>query len=190
MWDEKQFFDDFVKESEQKQPSSEFIDKMKNLSKEPQQAGKAKKPATPKVVIGVLSAAAVVGILFLAGGQKDNQEMLFPKDNIYADKEEDSGIIQGDLTEVLDENLLLLKKVLADTQVLIKEEAGMELAMDEREELLQQLDGAKAVKVSMQELGEKEKETYYVEGEEQICFSIVEGEYLVIQDKQVVYLLK
>ena len=32
MWDENQFFDDFVRESNQIQPSAEFVNKMKNLS--------------------------------------------------------------------------------------------------------------------------------------------------------------
>lgn len=181
MWDEKQFFDDFVKESEQIQPSAEFVNKMKNLSKEPQQAGVKKKSATPKVITGVLAAAAVVGIIIMTGVEQKPKEMTFPKDNVYADKEE-SHIIQGDLSEVWDENRLLLENALADDKVLVKDEEGRELTIEEREVLLARIANAEVTDISSEKFDGKEAVIYYVEGEEEIRFSIIEEEYLIIEE--------
>ena len=43
MWDEKQFFNDFIKESDEVQPSAEFVNKMKNLSEQSLQIDEKRK---------------------------------------------------------------------------------------------------------------------------------------------------
>ena len=107
MWDEKQFFNDFIKESDEVQPSAEFVNKMKNLSEQSLQIDEKRKMKAPKVITGVLAAAAVMGILFMTGLGQGKEEMILEESQIYAEKEENSNTMEGSLSDIFSDKKLL-----------------------------------------------------------------------------------
>lgn len=188
MWDEKQFFDDFIKESDQIQPSAEFVNKMKNLSEQSLQTDAKKQIKNTKVITGVLAAAAVVGILFMTGLGQGKREIMIQEDQIYAEKESTSDAMEGSLSDIFSDSKLLLENALIGEDVLLKNEQGKEVTSEEKEALLQQIINAEATDILLEDLEGKEAVSYYVEGEIQMGFSIIEEGYLVIQED--VYLIQ
>lgn len=181
MWDEKQFFDDFVRESNQIQPSAEFVHQMKNLSEQSLQAHK-KETTSFKVMTGVLAAAAVVGILFMTGRGQEKRELLVQDDGIYAEKEDGSDAVEGSVSGVFSENKLLLENALTQGNVTVKDAQGEEVTVEEREILLEQIRNAEETELLLEDLKGKEITIYSVEGDIQLCFWIVGETHLVIQD--------
>lgn len=183
MWDEKQFFNDFIKESDEVQPSAEFVNKMKNLSEQSLQIDEKRKMKAPKVITGVLAAAAVVGILFMTGLGQGKEEMILEESQIYAEKEENSNTMEGSLSDIFSDKKLLLEDALTEGNVSVKDAQGKELTIEEKEVLLEQIIHAEETEISFQSLDDKKEVFYDVEGDLKIRFSIIEGEYLVIQEK-------
>lgn len=182
MWDENQFFDDFVRESNQIQPSAEFVNKMKNLSVQSLETDRKKKSTNLKVMTGVLAAAAVVGILFIAGQGQDKRELILEDDKIYAEKEDHSNAMEGSVYDIFDDKKLLLENALTEWNVTVKDAQGEEVTAEEREVLLEQIINAEETELSVEDLEETEVTVYELEGEIQVRICIMGDEYLVIND--------
>ena len=181
MWDEKQFFDDFIRESDQIQPSAEFVNRMKNLSEKSLKSDVKKQVKAPKVFTGVLAATAVVGILVMAGLGQNKRELIMEDDSIYAEKEEETDAMEGSLTDILIDSKSLLENALTNKDTTVKDGNGKELTSEEKDDLLEQIKKAEETDLSVEDLEDKEAVVFEVEGEVQICFSMIEEEYLVIQ---------
>ena len=188
MWDENQFFNDFVRESNQIQPSAEFVNKMKNLSEQSLETDWKKKSTNLKVMTGVLAAAAVVGIMFIAGQGQDKRVLILEEDAIYVEKEDHSNAMEGNVYDIFDDKKLLLENALTDRNVTVKDAQGEEVTAEEREVLLEQIMNAEETELSVEELEETEATVYEVEGEIQVRICIMGDEYLVIND--MVYQIK
>ena len=182
MWDEKQFFDDFIRESDQIQPSAEFVNKMKNLSEQSLETDWKKKSTNPKVMTGVLAAAAVVGIMFIAGQGQDKRVLILEEDAIYAEKEDHSNAMEGSVYDIFDDKKLLLENALTEWNVTVKDAQGEEVTAEEREVLLEQIINAEETELSVEDLEETEVTVYELEGEIQVRICIMGDEYLVIND--------
>ena len=182
MWDEKQFFDDFIRESDQIQPSAEFVNRMKNLSEKSLKSDVKKQVKAPKVFTGVLAAAAVVGILVMAGLGQNKRELIMEEDQIFAEKEDETDAMEGNLSDVFDESKSLLENALTNKDTIVKDGNGKELTSEEKDILLEQMKQAEKTDLSVEDLEDKETVVFEVEGDAQIHFSIVENEYLIIQN--------
>lgn len=182
MWDEKQFFDDFVRESNQIQPSAEFVNKMRTLSEKSLKTDLKKKSTNLKVITGVLAAAAVVGILFIVGEGPGKRELILLDDTMYAEKEEAHSVTEGNVYDIFDDKKLLLENALTEGTVTVKDAQGEEVTAEEREILLEQIVNAEETELSVEDLEQMEATVYDVEGKMQVRISIMGDKYLVIQD--------
>ena len=196
MWDEKKFFDDFVKESEKVKPDNEFVEQLKNMVNE-ENVGAIKKRNQTFFMRG--SMVAVAAILCLSVGtivwkgfddnknsEKDIKQESSVSVHAGGNSEIQSGIIGSNVLE-LEEVIVMIE----EDKVEIKDEAGEIISYDNREKLLGQLNKAKKVENAENiEMNDNDYAVYTCEGEEIFEIKIYSGKYILIGDSDTVYQIK
>lgn len=169
MWDEKKFFEDFVKESDKVKADEAFVQELKEL-----EHGKIKRFPYVKYAASVAAAAACVGIGIFAfhsgqAGIQGNPSAI----------EENVGIMAGADTEKIESGSIGVGKKDTGTQVneelkkrstVVTDSEGNELSGEQRAELIQLLEEA----VFVEDEIEGEYRQYDCEGDKAFEIRIIE----------------
>lgn len=191
MWNEKKFFQDFVKESEEVKPDEKFVRQLKQMTNKNEIEKFYKRKRQVRMVrYGTL--AAFFLLCFVIGGiawnarddmkEKGNDET----DGYTADAhagnknyEMQSGIIgeESDLETVI--------AIVNDETVILEDEAGEEISSGERILLLKLLNKAQKTDEA---IDLKEEYTSYIcKGEKEIEIKVYNSEFIVIGDTDIVF---
>lgn len=176
MWDEKQFFEDFAKESDNIKPSDEFVDRLKKLDKKP--SGKI------RVIYRVAAVAASVVLLVAAG---IGIFVISRPDNQKPGKEPVTVPIHlgNDETTTTDENLEInqstLVSLIEDKDVIIVDGDNKSITSSEREELGRMLLNAASTDTISGLIGENRE--YVIKADKDIVIKIYFDEYILVNGK-------
>lgn len=180
MWDEKKFFEDFVKESDEIKPDKVFVQRMKQLEKE---ECKKKNPVIRYAAVAAVFVCVISGAAVWKNAGKEAEIPLNRIDQnieVQAGKNElsiQSGSIGKKPNESFSEMLLSIEK---ENTVIVDEE-GNELSQREKSELLERLKKAKLID---EEIDEAYK-YYFCQGEKNFELKVYEeqdGETKVFVD--------
>ena len=185
MWDEKKFFDDFVKESEKVKPDNEFVEQLKNMVNE-ENVGAIKKRNQTFFMRG--SMVAVAAILCLSVGTIVWKGFDDNKNSEKDIKQESSVSVHAGGNSEIQSGIIVM---IEEDKVEIKDEAGEIISYDNREKLLGQLNKAKKVENAENiEMNDNDYAVYTCEGEEIFEIKIYSGKYILIGDSDTVYQIK
>lgn len=171
MWDEKKFFEDFVKESDKVKADASFVQELKEL-----EHGKVRRFPYVKYAASIAAAAACVGIGIFAfhSGQAGNQG----NPSVI---EQNVGIMAGTDTEKMESGSIGVGKTDTSAQVrgelekkstVVTDSEGNELSEKQRAELIQLLEKA----VFAEDEIEGEYEQYDCEGDRSFEIRIIEND--------------
>lgn len=150
MWDEKKFFEDFVKESEKVKPEEEFIQKLKKL--EPKEKKNrfryAKYTAAAAAVLLCLGIGTLVFREVGTATQKPEDQII---NNIDIQAALDGEQIQsGSIGKGKKDSLSDIISSMQQQNIIITDSSGKELSEEEKERLLKQLEDAETVSKNTQ----------------------------------------
>lgn len=190
MWDEKKFFEDFVKESEEIQPDKDFVERMVLLTDEKKTRKivplkKAGKRLT--TVAAILIFICIAGAGFLALNNGNSSEISKPQ--IRAGKKEtanNSNQKSGSIEDIFSTNLKDIQSMLKDSTISVTNETGNSITDEERKKICSMLDGAE--KADRLPENYENMVFYTLKGDADVTIEIIDDTYLVI-DSNNVYLL-
>ena len=170
MWDEKKFFEDFVKESEKIKPEEEFIQKMKHLEER-----KVKRFSVTHYAAVAAALVCVIGGAVLWKNSRvdlgNSKYSIEESVEIQAGKSEwniQSGKISNGQNETYSEVLSFIER--DDTRIL--DENDRELSQTEKTELIEQLKDAEPIE---EEIDGTYKQ-YSCPGEKTFSLKVYEGQ--------------
>lgn len=191
MWNEKKFFQDFVKESEKIQPDKEFVQQLKEMTRQHEIKNKEKRKRQIWMVKYAVTAVAFL-ICFVGGGiawsfynntghDVSSEESSYTIDAHAGNKNHE--IQSGSFGEETD-----LEKVISlvnNNNIIIEDENGEKVSEGKREQLLKLLNQAEKSNDTI--ALETEYTSYFCIGEEKIEIKIYNSEYIVIGNSDIVY---
>lgn len=191
MWDEKKFFEDFVKESENKKLNEEFTNQLKDIMKEEKVSNIVKRNSFMRysVVVMVAVICIVLGTISWSGLGKNSKVSSQSKEeskiDVHAEKNSE---IQSGIIGYNSNDLEMAITMVEDEEVYITDARGENISTEERSNLLGKLNEAKIVKNSKGiELTEEKSVKYICKGEETLEIIVYNDEYIVIGDSDVLY---
>lgn len=145
MWDEKEFFEDFVKESEKIKPEEEFIRKLKNLEQKKQRKKfpYARYTAAAAMILICFGIGAFTFRKFGFTAPKSNSGLEYNVD-LKAESGEEQ-IHSGNIGTGSHNDLSQALAQLEEPDMVITNQKGEELSEEEREGLLERLKEARLI---------------------------------------------
>lgn len=182
MWDDKKFFEDFVRESKEIKPDADFVEKIVEMTK----TEKNEKIISLSTISKVAATAAAIFILVTVSGigfrqqnNRDNSDITKPSLQAAGSETTSQGKGQaGKIEEIVDDKLITVKAMLKDDECQIKDDSENEISEEEREELLSKIEQAEKLDELPENAGEVV--SYTLIGETMISVQIVDDEYLII----------
>lgn len=182
MWDEKQFFEDFVKESDKISPDEEFVAGLKKLDSE-EKLAEIRRKNSSRIILKCASVAAAIVICAVAGiliyrlnrpdGNKGGEKVTLP---VHAGQE--STTASNEEESLSSESIC---KLVMDDDIEIIDGDGNAISSDTRKELEAMLEKAVVTDSITGLFGENTK--YIIKGEEEITIQIYFGQYILINGR-------
>lgn len=170
MWDEKKFFEDFVKESEKIKPEEEFIRKMKHLEDK-----KVKRFSVTRYAAVAAALVCVIGGAMIWKNSKvdveDSEYKLEQTAEIHAGKEEWS-IQSGKISKSEKKTFSEILPFIEAEDTIILDEKDRELSQTEKTELLEVLESAELIEEEI----EGTYKSYFCQGEKTFTLKVYEGQ--------------
>lgn len=182
MWDDKKFFEDFARESEDIKPDTDFVEKVVEMTKTERYEKIRPFSSVNKVVVAVATILIIVTISGIGFQQLNNGAgNNITKPNLQAAGEEtvnkDKGQ-GGKIEDIIDDKLITVKAMLKDEECQIKDDKGNEISEEEREELLSKIEQMEKLEESSE--NSDKAVSYTLVGETTISVQIVDDKYLII----------
>lgn len=197
MWNEKEFFDDFVIESKKVEPDRDFVEHLKNMTNDMETDnnkynGKRKNFFNiSNYKMGYIVAAMILLVCVMAGGitwniflkSKSDGKNDNVSDSIHAgtqDKDIQSGTI-GDKNGIIQAGLLM-----EDENIKVVDENGESISSAKRKILIKWLNMAQ--KTDKQTDLDMDYVSYFCEGDKTLEIRIYgDEEYIVIEGEDIIY---
>lgn len=202
MWNEKEFFEDFVKESEKLQPDKQFVAQLKDMARDVEEdeskASKWRNKTGKRINIKVymyryIAIAVIVILCVTAGGitwntahkSKSGSGKSTNTDvsgNIHAgthDKDIHSGII-GDKKGISQASMLL-----ENDSIIVTDEYGKSISTAKRKIILKWLNMSEKTDEEID--ANTDYVSYFCKGEEEMEIRIYDEEYIVIAGEDDIY---
>lgn len=208
MWDEKKFFEDFVRESEEMKPDPEFVNRMLELAEE-----KQKKPVWKLTGYRMVAAVAAVALICVAGSRfmpglrkdtsvrmelelqagKENtpvEEIQEEKSSAEGEQEGAEGAgMSGSIGELMNGELTRLQDLLAEEDCVVTDYQGNELSEEEKVYLTERISTAKECPNAEVKWGDSA--LYQIQGSETMVIYYAGYEYLEIAgDENTLYIME
>lgn len=181
MWDEKKFFEDFSKETDQINPDEEFIKNLKTMTSDHAPA----KRGSAWVKYGAVAAAVVLctigGILVRNLNIGKTQSDVQIKNGVLYGKTEDQPSQGGMVILTLDALIECVK----EEHTVIIDETGGSIDEEEREALIHMLE--KAVSADYQPGEEERYHEYRCSGSLEFTLKVYEGGYFGVEETGLFY---
>lgn len=181
MWDEKKFFEDFSKETDQINPDEEFIKSLKTMTSEHVPA----KRGPVWVRYGVVAAAVVLctvgGILVRNLNIGKTQPDVQIENGVLHGKTEDQTPVSGTIILTLDAVIGCVK----EENTAIIDETGGSIDEEERKQLIHMLE--KAVSADYQPEEEELYHEYHCSGSSEFTLKVYEGGYFLVEETGLFY---
>lgn len=182
MWNEDEFFKDYVESAKKIRPEPEYLQQLKsNVNTENLKKLKQK---NQKKTISYLAAAASIVLCVSIGGfalWKTNSGTISPSLSAQRQESEISGNVTNDNPE-----LSSVLSMLSDSATMLDDEHGESVSEAERSHLISLLQSC--VKSDTEKNISLEPTVYYCVGEEAVKITVYEEQYIVVHD--VVYEIK
>lgn len=184
MWDEKQFFEDFVNESDKIKPDKEFVESLKKLDSK-ENLEEQKRKSSSQIIFRYAAIAAAIVVAIAAGiwiyavnrpGNNGGEEITLP---INAGQEETA----DKYTDSSDISLERVKELVKDDSIQIVDGDGNIISRETRSGLEDMLDRAVETDSVTGMFGDKTQ--YIIKGEEEIVIQIYFEQYILINETDV-----
>lgn len=186
MWDDKKFFEDFVKESESIKPDEDFVEKVVAMTK----AERNNKVVSFSGISKILTTAAVILLLVVISGIGFGQLNSGEKGNVtkpdmHAAGNEtinpDKGQT-GNIEDIVNDKIITIKSMLQNKDCQVKDVEGNFISDKEKVILLSKIEGAEEIEKISDNIGDTVSYTFVEDTS--ILVQIVDDKYLIIDGEQ------
>lgn len=195
MWNEKEFFQDFVEESEKVKPDEDFVQQLKSMMDD-EQIAKQEKRRKQVVIMRYATVAAAFLLCVIIGGVTWN---FWNKEPNHSEEETNSYTadvhagnnnheIQSGVIGITDSELQEAILMVGDEDVVIKGEDGELISAGKRKKLLDMLNRAEKVEEIIE--FEDGYTSYFCTSEGTLEIKIYNSEYIQLGDSDSIYQIK
>lgn len=194
MWDEQQFFEDFVKDTDRIKPDAAFIEQLKEQINQDNVVRLKKRKRTQYMAVAAslllcISTAGIGWNIFAIKQKNPGQNEDVYQGQLSAGKEEEK-VSSGEVGEN-DSILLDVISMVEDETNLLDNEQGVSLSTQERKKLVEMLKNSEKIKNSVEISAEEFSNNsivYYCVSDETVKITVYEEKYIMIGDA--IYIVK